>query len=156
MTKGILAAAVLSAGLLVAGGARANGGGRATAMPALYDGKPLVINFMQHPPGGQAAVLAHNPNTNNIYQCDACEGLLPGGGDFISVIDAIQNDGFNPLWMEQQITFNEGFAPRQFQSDNDVLDAEAAGEITLTPTGELYVCAVLGPGPKNPASRSGK
>src|SRR5437879_13787048 len=38
--------------------------------------------------------------------CDACEGALPGGQSFVSVIDAIQGDGFNPLWLEAQITFD--------------------------------------------------
>ena len=36
------------------------------------------------------------------------------------VIDAIPGDGFNPLWREVQISFNEGFDPRQLTSDTDV------------------------------------
>jgi hypothetical protein len=40
------------------------------------------------------------------YMCDACEGALPEGGSFVSVIDAIQGDGFHPLWQEVQLTFN--------------------------------------------------
>jgi len=45
--------------------------------------------------------------------CDACEEALPGGGLFVSVIDAIQGDGFHPLWQEVQLTFDAGVAPRQ-------------------------------------------
>ena len=78
-----------------------------------------------------------------IYKCDSCEGSVPEGM-FIAVLDAIQGDGYNPLWNEVQITFNQGFAPQQFTSDTEILAAAAAGEITLTPTNENYHCSVLG------------
>ena len=42
------------------------------------------------------------------------------------------------------IVFNAGFAPHQFLSDEEVLAAAAAGEITLVETDEVYVCAVVG------------
>ena len=96
------------------------------------------------PPGGEAATLAQNGSINIIYMCDACEGALPGGQSFVSVIDAIQGDGFNPLWLEVQITFDT-IAPKQFTSDEDILEAADAGEITLTPTTEVYRCSVIGP-----------
>ena len=118
-------------------------------MPALYDGQLFTINFKELPPNGEAAALAQNQSINIIYMCDACENALPGGASFVSVIDAIQADGFNPLWQEVQITFNEGVAPRQLVSDDDVAAALAAGDITLTPTDELYRCSVVGPGPKH-------
>jgi hypothetical protein len=60
------------------------------------------------------------------------------------VLDAIQGDGFNPLWLEIQVNFVAGHTPRQLFSDNEVADAFNAGEITLTVTGELYRCAVVG------------
>jgi hypothetical protein len=65
---------------------------------------------------------------------------------FISVLDAIQGDGFNPLWREVQITFNGGFTPRQLFSDTEILAAAAGSnpEITLTTTDELYRCSVIG------------
>src|SRR5437016_12695333 len=69
-------------------------------MPAYYDGTLFTINFMELASGGEAANLAHNGSINTIYMCDACEGQLPGGGSFVSVIDAIQGDGFNPLWQD--------------------------------------------------------
>jgi len=75
---------------------------------------------------------------------NACEGQLPGGASFVSVIDAIQGDGFNPLWQEVQISFNAGVTPQQFTSDNDILAAATAQQITLTPTTEVYRCAVIG------------
>jgi hypothetical protein len=113
--------------------------GKPTTMPAYYDGKLFTINFTELPAGGETATHDHNMSTNVIYQCDACSF------GFVSVLDAIQGDGFNPIWEEQQITFNDGFTPHQFFSDNEILDAQAAGEITITDTDEMYICAVLGP-----------
>ena len=106
--------------------------GVAGSMPAYYDGTLFTINFMELASGGEAANLAHNGSINTIYMCDTCEGQLPGGGSFVSVIDAIQGDGFNPLWQEVQISFNAGVTPQQFTSDNDILVAANAQQITLT------------------------
>src|SRR5207245_7923818 len=78
---------------------------------------------------------------NTIYMSDPG---LPGGQPFISVLDAIQRDGFNPLWQEVQIAFDAGHTPHQLTSDNDVLAAAASGEITLHATTEVYRCAVVG------------
>ena len=141
----LLGSLVLAASAALAASMNGSGGD----MPALYDGQPFTINFKELPPGGEAAALAQNTSINIIYMCDACENALPGGASFVSVIDAIQADGFNPLWQEVQITFNEGVAPRQLVSDDDVAAALAAGDITLTPTDELYRCSVVGPGPKH-------
>jgi len=111
-------------------------------MPAYYDHQPLTINFKELPSGGEQAALQHNASINIIYMSDAG---LPGGQPFISVLDAIQGDGFNPLWLEVQVNFTPGHTPRQLFSDNEVSAAAEAGEITLTPTTELYRCAVVGP-----------
>ena len=116
--------------------------GSAGDMPAYYDGQLFTINFFELPPGGEVANDQHNGSINIIYMSDAG---LSDGEPFISVLDAIQGDGFNPLWEEVQITFNAGFQARQFLSDEEILDAEAAGEITLTETGEIYRCSVVGP-----------
>src|SRR5260370_18180315 len=100
---------------------------------------------MELPAGGETANLAKNGSINIIFQSDPG---LPGGEMFITVLDAIQGDGFNPLWQEVQITFTSGHTPHQLYSDNEVAAAFMAGEITLRATGELYLCAVCGPGPK--------
>ncbi len=115
--------------------------GSAGAMPSYYDGELFTINFMELPPDGAHANQQHNSSINVIYMSDAG---LPDGATFISVIDAIQGDGFNPLWEEVQITFNSGFTAHQFFSDEEILDAAASGEITLSDTGELYRCSVVG------------
>ncbi|HZE88388.1 MAG TPA: hypothetical protein VE404_02505 [Verrucomicrobiae bacterium] len=115
--------------------------GRSGVMPALYDGQTFLINFKELSREAEKATIAHNGSLNVIYMSDPG---LPGGHPFVSVIDAIQGEGFNPLWREVQITFNPGFTPRQLMRDDDILDAAASGEITLTATTEIYRCAVVG------------
>jgi len=115
--------------------------GLAGYMPAFYDAELFLINFTELPSGGESAALEHNGSINFIYQYDP--GLGPNE-PFISVLDAIQGDGFNPLWEEVQIIFVT-IPPQQFFSDNEVLAAAEAGKIMLDFTGELYTCAVVGP-----------
>jgi len=116
--------------------------GSAGQMPAYYDHELFTINFMEIPKGGEQAALQHNKSINFIYMSDAG---LPGGQPFISVLDAIQGDGFNPLWVELQVNFTAGHTPRQLFSDDEISQALSSHEITLTATGELYRCAVVGP-----------
>ena len=118
-----------------------NENGAGGDMPAYYDHQPLTINFKELPPGGEKAALQHNGSINIIYMSDAG---LPGGQPFISVLDAVQGDGFNPLWLEVQVNFTPGHTPRQLFSDDEISRAAQAGEITLTVTDELYRCAVVG------------
>jgi hypothetical protein len=141
--KGILAFGLGAALLMVAGKVSAGGtNGRAGTMMAFYDDQLFTINFTELPAGGEGAVLAHK-SINTIYQSDFC---MPNGGMFVSVIDAIQGDGFNPLWNEVQIHFdNPSFPCQQLTSDTDITAAAMAGLITLEPTTEVYRCAVLGP-----------
>ena len=120
-----------------------NSNGSAGDMPALYDGQQFTINFKEEPGGAEAALLAHNGSINTIYMCDSCAGQI-GGGEFTSVLDAIQGDGFNPLWQEVQISFTAGHTPVQLTSDTEILADAAAGIITLTPTTEIYRCSVVG------------
>jgi hypothetical protein len=132
-------AALKSAG---AGPAAASTNGSASQRPAFYDGDQFTVNMMELPEGASAATIAHNGSINQIYASND----LDDEQDFISVIDAIQGDGFNPLWRQNLIVFNQGFTPHQFTSDEEVL-AAAAGpnpEITIVPTDEVYRCAVVG------------
>jgi hypothetical protein len=125
----------------MAGAASMNG--RAGTMPAFYDDQLFTINFKELPSGGEAAVLAHNKSINTIYMSDDC---MPGGEMFVSVLDAIQGDGFNPLWQEVQIVFdNPAFPCQQLTSDTDIGAAADAGLVTLEPTDEVYRCSVVGP-----------
>jgi hypothetical protein len=122
---------------LLAGQALA-GAGKATHIPAFYDGNQVTINIFEVP--SSETLLASNKSLNTIYVTND----LDEEQDFAPVIDAIQGDGFNPLWHQVLIVFNAGFAPHQFLSDEEVLAAAAAGEITLVETDEVYVCAVVG------------
>src|SRR5206468_4747512 len=110
--------------LMTAWAPAASENGRAGIMPALYDGEQFTINLMEL--GGTAAdaLRNHNGSINIIYMSD--EGLS-GNQPFISVIDAIQGDGFNPLWLEVQVHFTPGTTPFQLQSDDDINDALLAG-----------------------------
>jgi len=128
-----------STGATVAPMGSANG--IAGSMPAFYDAQLFTINFKELPPGGEDANLAHNGSINTIYMSDGCN---PGGQMFVSVLDAIQGDGFNPLWREVQVVFNRTAPCQQFTSDNDILAAAAANRITLQTTNELYRCSVIG------------
>ena len=114
------------------------GAGKATHIPAFYDGNQVTINIFEVP--SSETLLASNKSLNTIYVTND----LDEEQDFAPVIDAIQGDGFNPLWHQVLIVFNAGFAPHQFLSDEEVLAAADAGEITLVETDEVYICAVVG------------
>jgi len=127
---------------LVTGVRAGSSNGRGSVIPAYYDAELFNIQFVEFPPAAEEAILEHNASLNFIYQSDAG---LPGGEPFISVIDAIPGDGFNPIWEEVQITFTAGNTPRQLFSDDEIQAAVDAGEITLMDTGEVYWCPVVGP-----------
>jgi hypothetical protein len=96
------------------------------------------------PDAASAATIANNPSINEIYASND----LDEEQDFIPVIDAIQGDGFNPLWRQNLIVFNAGFTPHQFTSDEEVL-AAAGGpnpEITIVESDEVYRCSVVASG----------
>ena len=123
-----------------------SGNGSASVIPAYYDGNLFNIQFVEFSSAAERTLLQHNKSLNFIYQSDPG---LPGGQPFISVIDAVPGDGFNPIWEEVQITFTRGHTPRQLFSDTEVEAAFDAGEITLTFTGEVYWCPVVGPKPSH-------
>lgn len=114
--------------------------GAATQMAAFFNGAQVTVNMKEQPAGAESALLAHNSSVNTIY----AQADLDEEQPFPPVINAIQGEGFNPLWQQILIAFNPGFTPHQFTSEADVLAAAAAGEITLTPTDEVYRCSVVG------------
>jgi hypothetical protein len=141
---------MLGSGVAHAASMNGNMNGAAGQMPAFYDGTQFTINLKQMPANAAAALIAHNGSINMIFVSNDLDTTQ----EFIPVINAIQGDGFNPLWQQVLITFNPGFTPHQFVRDDDVLAATKAvppattPEITLVPTDEVYRCAVVGPGPK--------
>ena len=116
--------------------------GSASQMPAFYDDKLFTVNMKQMPDLGSASTIAHNGSINEIYASND----LDEEQTFTPVLDAIQGDGFNPLWRQNLIVFNTGFTPHQFTSDTDVLAAASGSnpEITIVTTDEVYRCSVVG------------
>ena len=122
-------------GSLAGGAPRSDVHGRATATPAYYDAELFTVLHKDFKEKPAEALLEHNKNVNVIY-------VSPG---FIDVIDAIPGDGFNGIWQEVGILFNPGHPPHQFTGDEDIDFAATSGEITLIPTDEVEICAVVGP-----------
>jgi hypothetical protein len=122
--------------------AAGNTNGAAGQMPAFYDGELFTVNMKEMPKNASASLLGKNSGVNEIFASND----LDDEQDFVPVINAIQGDGFNPLWRQNLIVFNRGFTPHQFHSDDEV-EAAAAGtnpEITIVATDEVYRCSVVG------------
>jgi len=134
------AASALSAVSTAAASPNASVHGAAGQRPVYYDGTLFTANMFEVP--ASDAILAQNPNFNEIYATND----LDDEQDFISVINAIQGDGFNPLWHQNLIHWNAGFTPHQFTSDDEVLNAAKGSnpEITIESTDEIYRCSVVG------------
>jgi hypothetical protein len=116
--------------------------GAAGQMPAFYEGQLFTVNMKEMPDNASNSLIGKNASINTIYASND----LDEEQDFIPVIDAIQGEGFNPLWRQILIVFNAGFMPHQFVSEEEVLEA-ASGvnpEITLVETDEVYRCSVVG------------
>jgi hypothetical protein len=114
--------------------------GAAGQMPAYYDGELFTVNMFEVP--ASDPLIERNSSINIIFASND----LDEEQDFAPVLDAIQGDGFNPLWLQVLIEFNPGFAPHQFFSDVEI-EAAASGpnpEITLVVTDEVYRCSVVG------------
>jgi hypothetical protein len=137
MRQRILSVALVAFLVLVCAGAALaqNANGSGGDMPAYYDGQKFTINFKEMPPNAENSLLGHNGSINTIYMAEG----------FVAVLDAIQGDGFNPLWREVDYSFNPGFTPTQLVSDTEIEQAAGAGVITLSPTDEVYRCSVVGP-----------
>jgi len=116
--------------------------GAAGQMPAYYEGNLFTINLKQLADNAGASIIAKNQSLNEIYASND----LDEEQDFIPVINAIQGEGFNPLWHQNLIVFNPGFTPHQFVSEDEVKAASegANPEITIVVTNEVYRCSVVG------------
>jgi hypothetical protein len=116
--------------------------GAAGQMPAFYEGELFTVNMKELSETASSSIIGKNRSLNEIFASND----LDEEQDFIPVIDAIQGEGFNPLWHQILIVFNPGFTPHQFISEDEV-EAAAAGanpEITLVETDEVYRCSVVG------------
>jgi hypothetical protein len=117
-----------------------NKNGAAGQMPAFFEDELFTVNMKEMP--NSDPLIEHNQSINEIYASND----LDEEQDFIPVIDAIQGDGFNPLWRQILIVFNAGFTPHQFTSEEEIEEAAAGAnpEITLVETDEVYRCSVVG------------
>ncbi len=135
---GLLFVALTGSAALAAPGST---NGAAGQMPAFYEGELFTVNMFEVP-AAEGSLLENNPSINTIYASND----LDEEQDLVPVIDAIQGEGFNPLWQQVLIVFNDGSVPHQFTSEADVLAAAAGAdpEITLVETDEVYRCSVVG------------
>src|SRR4029453_12791680 len=94
-----------------------------------YEGQLFTVNMKELSETASESTIDKNQSVNEIY---ASNDLDEEQG-FIPVIDAIQGEGFNPLWRQILIVFNAGVTPHQFVSAGGVEEAaeEANPEITL-------------------------
>ncbi len=129
----------LTAGAALA--AQGNPNGARGQRPVYYEGRLVTVNMFEVP-AAEGSLLDKNPRTNTIYASND----LDEEQDFLSVIDAIQGEDFNPLWHQVLIVFNQGFTPHQFTSEDQILAAAGGAhpEITLVSTDEVYRCSVVG------------
>jgi hypothetical protein len=139
---GPMAPSTGQASLKSASAAAGNVNGAAGQMPAFYEGDLFTVNMKELSEQASASIIAKNQSLNEIFATND----LDDEQDFFPVIDAIQGEGFNPLWHQILIVFNPGFTPHQFVSEDEV-EAAASGpnpEITLVETDEVYRCSVVG------------
>ena len=138
MFTGILIVGLTAGGALAAQG---DPNGASTQRPVFYEGRLVTVNMFEVP-AADGSVLDRNQSVNTIYATND----LDDEQDFNSVIDAIQGEGFNPLWHQVLIVFNPGSTPHQFTSEAQVLAAAAGAhpEITLVSTDEVYRCSIVG------------
>jgi hypothetical protein len=134
-----VAIVALTAGIALA--AQTNPKGSGGQRPVFYEGRMVTVNMFEVP-AADGSVLDKNANVNTIYATND----LDEEQDFFSVIDAIQGDGFNPVWHQVLIEFNSGVTPHQFTSEDQVLAAASGAhpEITLVSTDEVYRCSIVG------------
>lgn len=122
--------------------------GKPQVITALYDANEFQITLTEMPENATEALLAHNKSINHIYVVEDSEEDEEDLEAFTPVLDAIQGDGFNPLWQEVRVIFTDPASTQQslgLFSDNDIADANTAGTISLQPQQEIYRCSVIGP-----------
>ncbi len=136
-------ASVSEAGVLVSGISKS--ASIQGTMSAYFDRKLTQINYKTFDDEAARMLLDQHKSLNVIYTSD--EPLKVVGNSkklFVPVIDVIGDAEVHTVWLEEQITFNPGFTPHQFFSDEQI-DAAASGanpEITIAPTGVVYRCSL--------------
>ena len=52
--------------------------------------------------------------------------------------------GYSPLWQLIEVTWRPGHTERTLKSEEEVLDAAAQGDVTLSPTRVVLNCPIIG------------
>jgi hypothetical protein len=110
--------------------------GAATQIPAFFNGQSVTINVLQL---SNSAPHVNGPQVQTIFVTND----LDTPQTFSPVLSAVPGSNFNGLWHQVQITFKT-IPPQQFTSEAQIQAAAAAGQITLTDTGEIYRDSVVG------------
>lgn len=78
-----------------------------------------------------------------------------GGGPFhyqIDVLDSVPGDnGYTPLRNPHMVSWKEGASPRVLRSEEEILAAERAGELTIQQTEVIVNAPIVHPHPQGPA-----
>jgi hypothetical protein len=88
--------------------------------------------------------LAGVPQVATLYLfMNGVKGPNPFGFQ-MNVIDTIPGeDGYSPLWLHTFVEWAQGAEPRELTSEDAILEAEAAGELTLETTELVINCPVV-------------
>jgi hypothetical protein len=86
----------------------------------------------------------------NLYLfMNGIEGPNPFGFQ-MNVIDSVPGEpGYSPLWVHTFVDGNKGVEPRELTSEQEILDAEEAGDVTLEASDLVINCPVLPSGETN-------
>jgi hypothetical protein len=88
--------------------------------------------------------LAKVPQVANLYLfMNGIEGPNPFGFQ-PNVIDSVPGEtGYSPLWLHTFVTWADDAEPRVLMSEQDILEAERAGELTLERSELVINCPVI-------------
>jgi hypothetical protein len=83
------------------------------------------------------------PVANLYLFMDGVKGPNPFGFQ-MNVIDSLPGEpGYSPLWLHTFVTWSDGVEPRELTSEDEILEAEEAGEVTLEHTDLVINCPVI-------------
>ncbi|HET6463314.1 MAG TPA: hypothetical protein VFH33_05895 [Candidatus Krumholzibacteria bacterium] len=134
-------AIIFSLGVVMLAGVLMGAGGD-TDRSTYYGGQQFNMSVKPLDAEAASAIIARNSQLHSLYLSEGCD---PGGRQFVIVMDAIASDSYSPLWRGVQIEFNPGYPCHQFRSEAEIEAAVNSGEISLSPTGYVYRCRVIGP-----------
>jgi hypothetical protein len=109
---------------------------------------PEVTELMTEKTGGYpletVESLSRVPQVANLYLfMNGIRGPNPFGFQ-MNVIDTIPGEsGYSPLWLHTFVKWNKGVEPRELTSEDEVLAAQEAGEVTLETSDLVINCPVI-------------